>query len=126
MRGLLDTSIFIAQEAGRPVGPLPEESLISVVTVAELHAGVLLAADEQIRARRLLTLSHVEESFDALPIDVEVSRVFASIYAQARAQGRQPQAMDLWIAATAVRHGLVLFTHDHDFDGIPRVQVNKS
>ena len=126
MKGLIDTSIFIAEESGRPIGTLPEEAAISVVTLAELHSGVLLAKDERTRARRLLTLSRAERLFEALPIDIEIARVFASILSEARAKGRRAKAMDLWIAATAVRHGLVLFSHDADFDAIPQVQVNRT
>jgi predicted nucleic acid-binding protein len=33
--------------------------------------------------------------------------------------------MDAWIAATGVRHGLVVFTRDADFADIPQVQVQK-
>lgn len=126
MKGLIDTSIFIAQESGRAVGLLPEEGAISVVTVAELHAGVLLAKDERTRARRLLTLSRAERLFEALPMDVEIARVFASILSEARANGRRPKPMDLWIAATAVSRGLIVYTRDDDFDAIPQVRVSKS
>jgi hypothetical protein len=34
---LLDTSVFIAREAGRPLGELPDAGAISVITLAELH-----------------------------------------------------------------------------------------
>lgn len=46
-RGLLDTSVLIATEEGRPLDTdaLPDEVFISVVTIAELQAGVLAAAD---------------------------------------------------------------------------------
>jgi predicted nucleic acid-binding protein len=125
MRGLLDTSVFIAGEAGRPLEPLPDEPAISVITLGELHLGVLRAKDGDTRARRLRTLSRVERQFDAIPIDTEVARTFASIVADARAVGRRPRAMDAWIAATAVRHGLVVFTQDADFDHIPQVQVQR-
>lgn len=122
-RGLLDTSVFIAREAGRPIGPLPEAVAISVVTVAELHLGVLMADDPAIRARRLRTLSSLMATFDPLPIDSGVARTFAELVAEARRQGRRPGIMDSWIAATAVAHGLSLYTQDEDFAGIPRVQV---
>lgn len=54
-RGLLDTSVFIAQETERALDDslLPEESAVSAVTIAELQAGVLAAADTNVRARRL-------------------------------------------------------------------------
>lgn len=55
MNVLLDTSVFIAREAGRPLGQLPADA-ISVLTVAELRLGVLLATDSEGRAVRLRTL----------------------------------------------------------------------
>jgi predicted nucleic acid-binding protein len=125
MRGLLDTSVFIAREAGRPLEGLPDEPAVSVITLGELHLGVLRAKNGETRARRLRTVSRVEREFDAIPIDAEVARTFASIIAEARAAGRRPSAMDAWIAATAVRHGLVVFTQDADFDGIPQVKVQR-
>jgi predicted nucleic acid-binding protein len=125
MKGLVDTSVFIAREAGRPLDSLPDEPAISVITLAELHLGVLRAKDAQTRARRLRTVSRVEREYDAIPIDAEVARTFASIIGDARAAGRRPRVMDAWIAATAVRHGLVVFTQDADFDGIPHVQVQR-
>jgi len=125
MKGLLDTSVFIAGEAGRPIESLPDEPAVSVVTLAELHLGVLRARDAQTRARRLRTVSRVEREYDAIPIDAEVARTFASIVGDARAAGRRPKVMDVWIAATGVRHGLVVFTQDADFADIPQVQVQR-
>ncbi len=123
MKGLVDTSVFIAREAGRPLEALPDESAISVLTLAELHLGVLRAKDSQTRARRLRTVSRVEREFEAIPIDAEVARIFASIVRDARAAGRRPRVMDVWIAATGVRHGLVVFTQHADFTDIPQVHV---
>lgn len=122
-RGLLDTSVFIAEESGRPRGELPESAAISVITLAELHFGVLMADDPDVRAQRLRTLSSVEATFDPLPIESNVARVFAPIVAEARRQGRRPKIMDTWIAATAVAHDLPVYTQDDDFEGIPRVKV---
>ena len=56
-RGLLDTSVFIAREQRRPLGPLPEELAVSVVTIAELELGVLAAVDPERRAQRADTLA---------------------------------------------------------------------
>ena len=70
-RGLLDTSVLIATETGRPLdtNALPDEVFISVVTIAELQAGVLEASDTATRARRLAALDSVA-GLEALPIDV--------------------------------------------------------
>ena len=122
-RGLLDTSIFIAQESGRPLGQLPGQGAISVVTVAELHLGVLMADEPTIRAQRLRTLSSVDALFEPLPVDAGVARLFAELAAEARRQGKRPKIMDTWIAATALAHDLPVYTQDDDFLAIPRVRV---
>lgn len=123
MIGLLDTSVFIGQEQDRPVGKLPDEAAISVLTLAELHLGVLLANEAKVRAQRLRTLSLVERSFDALPIDDAVARTFAEIVAESRRGGRRPRLIDTLIAATGVRHDLPVYSQDADFKEIPGVRV---
>ena len=122
-RGLLDTSIFIAEEAGRPLGPMPPQRATSVVTFAELHLGVLMADDPAVRARRLRTLSAARELFEPLPIDGTVARIFGELVAEARRRGRRPKVNDTWIAAIAVANDLPVYTQDDDFTGIPRVRV---
>jgi predicted nucleic acid-binding protein len=121
--GLLDTSIFIATESGRALGTLPTAGTISIVTIAELHLGVLMADRSAVRQRRLRTLLSVQDLFEAIPIDNEVARTFAEIVAEARRLGRRPRIMDTWIAATAVARDLPLYTQDEDFLSIPRVRV---
>jgi predicted nucleic acid-binding protein len=122
-RGLLDASVFVAQETGRSRATLPAMAAVSVVTLAELHLGVLLTEDPRVRAQRLQTLSSVEALFESLPVDAAVARNFAEIVAEARRQGRRPKIMDTWIAATAVTHRLPVYTQDEDFLTIPRVHV---
>ena len=122
-RGLLDTSVFIANESGRALGALPLSAAISVVTVAELHLGVLMADRASVRARRLRTLTSVQRMFEPLPIETDVARAFAEIVAAARKQSRRPKIMDAWIAATALAHDLPVYTQDDDFETIPGIRV---
>ncbi len=122
--GLLDTSVFIAQASARSLGPLPEAAAISVITLAELHLGVLMADDPTVRALRLRTLSAVQALFEPVPIDASIAEVFAELVAEAGRLGRRPKIMDTWIAATAVALELPLYTQDEDFLAIPRVQVH--
>lgn len=121
MRGLLDTSVFIAGEQSRPIASaaLPDEAAISVVTLAELELGVHLASSEPVRARRLRTLQAAQATYVALPVDVAVASAFAELVAIARQDGRRPKVQDAWIAATARAHEVALYTQDSDFDGLP-------
>ena len=63
MRAVLDTSVVIATD----VGPLPGELAISAVTLAELHVGVLVAKEEDVRAERLRRLSVLHRRFARCP-----------------------------------------------------------
>lgn len=124
-RGVLDTSIFIARETGRPLAELPDTAAVSVITLAELHLGVLMAQGPAVRARRLRTLTTVQNAFEPLPIDAEVARTFAELVAEARRHGKRPKIMDTWIAATAVTHDIPVYTQDEDFAEIPKVRVHR-
>jgi predicted nucleic acid-binding protein len=124
-RGVLDTSVFIAKETGRPLAELPDAAAVSVITLAELHLGVLMAQGSAVRARRLRTLTMVQNTFEPLPIDPEVARTFAELVAEARRLRKRPKIMDTWIAATAVAHDIPVYTQDEDFAEIPKVRVHR-
>jgi predicted nucleic acid-binding protein len=117
--GLLDTSVLVAGEASRPlrVEALPESAAISIVTVAELRAGVLAAPDIASRDRRLTTLERISGTV-TLPVDHEVARAWAGMRAYLTASGRRVSANDLWIAATAAAHEIPVVTQDVDFDAL--------
>ncbi|HZI90975.1 MAG TPA: PIN domain-containing protein [Thermoleophilaceae bacterium] len=119
---MLDTSVFVAREQERPLGGLPAEGRLSVVTLAELRIGVLVASEPSVRAQRMRTLSEVE-ALEALPVDDDVAREFAEIVAAARQRQRRPKILDSLIAATARALDVPVFTQDADFDEIPGVQV---
>ncbi|HVA21650.1 MAG TPA: PIN domain-containing protein [Candidatus Micrarchaeia archaeon] len=128
MRALLDTSFFVAAETGRPISPPAgvDETEVSVVTVAELTVGVLLA-DESRRDRRLATLAAVESGWEPLPVDIEVARAFARAFARIvaslRARSRRVPVLDALIAATASARDIPVVTQDRDFQAIPGIVV---
>jgi toxin FitB len=112
VRALLDTNLVIA--TGVP--PLAGDLAISVVTVAELQFGVLVARDQAVRAERLRRLSVIQRTFDPLPVDDAVATSYGQLAAAVVAAGRQPRArtMDLLIAATAHAHSARLYTRNAD------------
>jgi predicted nucleic acid-binding protein len=116
-RGLADTSIFIAQERDRPLGALPSEIAVSVVTLGELELGVLAAGDADVRARRADTLA-LARAADPLPVGEAVMSAFARLVHDCRPAGLRPRVLDALIAATAIQHGLTLVTQDNDFSAI--------
>lgn len=124
MRALLDTSFFVATESGRPLGEMAGigETDISVVTLAELTIGVLMADDVD-RATRVATLTAVESTWDPLPIDAEVARTFARIAADLRSRRRKVPILDALVAATAIVEGVPIVTQDRDYDAITGLDV---
>ncbi len=124
MRALLDTSFFVATESGRPLGEMEgvTETEVSVVTLAELTLGVLMANDDD-RPARVATLSAVDSTWDPLPVDAEVARQFARVAAVLRADRRRVPILDVLVAATAIAERIPVVTQDHDYDAIPGVEV---
>lgn len=117
VRAVLDTNLVIATD----VPPLGGELAISVVTIAELHFGVLVAREQAVRAERLRRLSVLQRTFDPLPVDDPVAASYGQLAAAVVAAGRQPRArtMDLLIAATAHARSARLYTRNPgDFVGV--------
>jgi len=119
---LLDTSVLIAREAGRRLDTdsIPDQTAVSVVTLAELHAGVLAAGDTTTRSRRLATLDAVSV-VEALPVTAEAARHWATLRVRLAEEGRSAKVNDLWIAAVAAANGMDVVTQDGDFDAIEGV-----
>ena len=124
MRALLDTSFFVATESGRPLGEMAgvDETDISVVTLAELTLGALVAGEND-RAKRVATLTAVESTWDPLPVDAEVARTFARIVADLRSRRRRLPILDVLVAATAIVEKVPVVTQDRDYDSVSGLDV---
>jgi predicted nucleic acid-binding protein len=118
-RGLLDTSVFIARQQRRPLGRLPDELAVSVVTIGELELGVLAAVDAGQRARRADTLA-LARAADPIAITEAVMGAFARLTHDCRQTGARPKILDALIASTAIEHGLPVVTQDDDFASMAR------
>jgi hypothetical protein len=121
---LADTSVFVARESGRPIdaGALPDEVGVSVVTVGELRAGVLAAANLTTRDRRLATLGQVM-ALDPIPVDESVAEAWARLRVSLRDSGQRMPVNDSWIAATAMALGIPVVTQDQDYVEVPGLDV---
>jgi hypothetical protein len=121
---LLDTSVFVGVEQGRPLArELPAQVAVSVMTLAELELGVLAARDSDVRAQRLATLTRVRELTAGLPADERVASAYARLAAGELAAGRKPRVHDTLVAATAFVHGAAVWTQDDDFSNFGAVEV---
>lgn len=126
--GLLDTSVVIALPSITDAHALPEQCLVSAVTMAELSVGPLATDDPAQRAARQGLLQAAESTFQPLPFDAACARAFGGVAAALRARGgkRRARAFDALIAATAIAHGLPLHTaNPRDVAGIPGLDVRE-
>ncbi len=125
-RGVLDTSTVIRLPFLQDPDSLPDEQYITAITLAELAVGPLVATSDDERARRLLHLQQAESDFTVLPFDADAARSFGRVAVSYRRAGRKVSARtyDALIAATALAHGLPLYTaNPDDFAGIDGLVV---
>lgn len=108
--GLLDTSVLIARDVTGE--SLPSTAAISVVTLGELHAGILLATSERVRRHRRARLAAVRAVFEAIVVDEAIAEGYGRILAVARSGRRTVKATDILIVATADVHRRTLYTRD--------------
>jgi predicted nucleic acid-binding protein len=120
-RGLLDTSTVILLGRITDATALPDEPVISAITLAELSIGPLITDDPDERAARQAHLQLAESDFDPLAFDADAARVFGRIAADLRRADHKTsaRAYDVLIAATAISENLPLFTcNPRDFERI--------
>lgn len=123
MTALIDTSVIVARELWPEAVDLPHDWAVATITLGELHAGVIVAADDLTRARRLRTLAALESDVEKIPFDASAARVFGALAGNARIAGRKARPNDVIIAATAIAHGMTLYTMDRDFRAFPGLDL---
>lgn len=119
-RALLDTSVVIDFPAAL-VAEVADEVALSAVTIGELQYGVTAAPDPLTQMYRRRRVQATLDRFEVLSFDVETAEYYGTLAALVRRHGRnpRPRRMDLQIAATAARQGLMLLTRNgRDFAGL--------
>jgi tRNA(fMet)-specific endonuclease VapC len=125
--GLLDTSTVVLLSRLNDPNLLPDEPLISTITLAELSVGPLVTTDERERASRQAVLQQAEASFVPLDFDAAAARAFGRVAAALRRAGRKPSArgFDALIAAVAISRNIPVYTcNPADFTGIDDLVVH--
>jgi tRNA(fMet)-specific endonuclease VapC len=128
-QGILDTSTVILLSRILDPSVLPNEPLITAITLAELSVGPLVALSDDVRVARQAHLQQAEADFDPLPFDANAARAFGRVAASLRQSGRKATARtyDAMIAATALANDLPLYTCNPsdftDIDGLTVIDV---
>jgi tRNA(fMet)-specific endonuclease VapC len=98
------------------------EIMIPFIVLGELRAGFACGTrsykNEQ-TLTRFLNSPRVKQLF----ADEDTTHQYARLFKQLRKQGTPIPSNDLWIAALALQHDLLLFTRDNHFDHLPQLPV---
>ncbi len=128
MAVLVDTDLLVDLERG-VTNPQVESAIgdedraISVITVSELLHGVHRATGMQ-SIRRRAFVEHLLSGMRAIEITERIARVHADAWAQLARNGELIGAHGLWIAATALAHGMGLATGNAaEFKRVPALRV---
>ena len=123
-RLLADTSAysaFLRGNAGvKALFQKVDEIVVNPVVLGELRAGFLAGAHLR-KNERELELFLRSARVSVAPIDKGTSACYAAIVHGLRVAGTPVPTNDIWIAASAMQHGLLVATTDRHFAQIPQI-----
>lgn len=123
---LLDSDICSAHIRGEQAVMQQVRASVGQVAVSTITEGELLTwcLRRSAPQHRLRAVENFLADVSILPVDNSVSRRFAQLHALLLDTGRRTQVPDLFVAATAVEHGLTMVTHNtRHFVNIPGIAL---
>ena len=93
---------------------------IPFVVLAELRAG-FTAGSRGKENEKILNSFLNRRRVLALFADEQTTFHYARLFFQLRSQGTKIPVHDIWIAALAVQHSLILFSRDSHFEHLPQI-----
>ncbi|GAB3171129.1 hypothetical protein GCM10027059_38790 [Myceligenerans halotolerans] len=105
---LLDTNILIDYDDYE--FDTDEQQAASILSRAELEFGIRSASSPHLAALRTRRLNEFDTAYDWVPFDLDCTRSYGMIAAQATTRGAKLRGKDSLIAAQALRHGATLMT----------------
>jgi len=124
MNLLLDTNFYTAfckgEDRAVQIIQQARKIFLPFVVVAELRSGFLCGTKAR-QNERSLTLFLNSERVEILYADENTTHQYAAVFAQLRLLGKPIPTNDIWIAALAVQHDLILCSNDRHFDLLPQI-----
>jgi predicted nucleic acid-binding protein len=121
---MMDTSAYTAFLRGSPevkeAVQRADEIVFNPVVLGELIAGFLMGRNER-KNRAILKDFLSSPRVIIAGIDEETSERYAVIVQSLRVKGTPIPTNDLWIAASAMQHGLKVLTTDKHYLEIPQI-----
>lgn len=120
-RIIIDTNFYVAFKRKDPAAvelmQRAENIAVNAIILGELLAGFRCGSREE-QNRRELDQFLDSPRVALLAVDDETSEFYAQIFHELRQKGRPIPSNDLWLAASALQHGLAVATHDDHFTHI--------
>ena len=117
----IDTTVYTAFKCDDPavIEAFRNCDLIGVdiTVVAELFSGFILGGKEKKNREELEEFLN-SPRVELLPHDLQTAEYYALIVRRLKAKGRPIPTNDIWIAASAMKHGLALYSFDTHFQEI--------
>jgi predicted nucleic acid-binding protein len=122
----MDTSAYVAFLRGDPevkeAAQQADEIVFNPVVLGELKAGFLMGKNEK-RNRTILRDFLSSPRVIIIEIDEETSERYAVIVQSLRMKGTPIPTNDLWIAASAMQHGLKILTTNKYYLEVPQIMT---
>ncbi len=123
-RLILDTSAYslfmMGNQDVKKLLQSADEIVLTPIILGELMAGFAMGNEEK-KNRALLDEFLDSSRVTVLHIDEETSERYSVIVFHLRVQGTPIPTNDLWIAASAMQHGLKVLTSDSHFLKVPQI-----
>ncbi|GAB4415243.1 MAG: hypothetical protein OHK0032_11410 [Thermodesulfovibrionales bacterium] len=117
-RILIDTNVYAAFKRKEPISVeilrRVEYIGVNVIVYGEILSG-FKGGNKEVENIKELNQFLDSQRVHALPIDEETADFYAKIYWDLKKKGKPIPTNDMWVAASAMRHGLSLFTYDEHF-----------
>ena len=97
-----------------------DEIYMPLIVIAEQRAGFAFGSKQAENEANLTRFLNTEGVYVLAP-DEQTTHVYAQVYAGLRRRGTPIPTNDIWIAALAIQHDLLLFDRDSDFDYVPNL-----
>lgn len=118
---IVDTNYYVAFKKGNEAAVLTMQRAdyiaVNTIVIGELLAG-FRCGDRERRNREDLEVFLDSPRVDFLLVDDTTAEFYAQVFAELKQRGRPIPTNDLWLAASAMQHGLALATYDEHFNSI--------
>ncbi len=97
---------------------------VNIIVLGELLSG-FKGGNKEAKNRKELEQFLDSPRVNLIQLDEETAEFYAGVYSDLKRKGKPVPTNDLWVAASAMRHGLELFSYDDHFDNIDGLILHK-